>query len=127
MEVIIPPKSKKSGPVNPEAQLKKARVLYRKYRSYRMIGIGLLFVGCITMGLLYNGVSGGDFTVFFENPAILLVMLVPFIPAAIIGMIAGGLRKKCIKTVKKQKLDMRSVQMSGDLRERTDLFSNKNV
>lgn len=110
-----------------EAKIEQARSLFNAARIYRIVALGLFIVGLITMAILYNGISGGNFAVFFERPASLIILFVPFIPACIVNMMAAAKRKKCSKLIKDNKLDMQSVQAAKNLRQRTDLFSSKNV
>lgn len=112
MEVTIPRKSVKTSKKSPnisEDQLEKARALYVKSRVYHMVAIGLVFTGLLTMTLVYNDMSGGNFAILFEHPKTIFILVLPFLPACIVSMMATDMRKKCEKIVSEKKLNMQTV------------------
>lgn len=62
--------------------------------SYRLAAAALAVMGLIIFSMLYYTLTNGDATVIFHNPVNLILLIFPFIPAAILSMIATRTQKK---------------------------------
>lgn len=68
-------------------------------KFYRTAAIGFLVAALFIFIFLYQQFADGNFMKFFERPMFLLLMFLPFIPCAILNLMAGGKEKK-VKTLK---------------------------
>ena len=77
----------------------QARELLIRSKVYRILAIVFLFVGIAVIALIYRNVSGGDAARALENPAIIVGMLVTFLPAFVLSLMSSKAEKKLAKVI----------------------------
>ncbi|HRC27180.1 MAG TPA: hypothetical protein PKX87_07105 [Alphaproteobacteria bacterium] len=79
----------------------QARKVILRSRFYRLFAILFAVVGCVVFLALFMGERGG-FDLFRSMEPVLLI-LVPFLPAAFLSWHAGRLEKKYFRLIEKAK------------------------
>ncbi len=90
-------------------------LLYAKI--YRFCSLLFVVIGVSLFAFLFFNASG-SFVEKFQSPLMLGIMVLPFLPAFVLSMLAQ----------RSEKLVMEALREAGvDVRERTDLFSSKGI
>ena len=79
---------------NTDEKKAEARELLIRGKVYRILAVTFLIVGIAVIAVIYRKVSGGDATKALENPAIIIGMLVTFLPAFVLSLMASKAEKK---------------------------------
>lgn len=82
-----------------DEQKAEARELLIRSKVYRLLAIVFLLVGIAVITMIYLNISGGDATKVFNNPAIIVGILVTFLPASVFSLMASKAEKKLSKIV----------------------------
>lgn len=77
----------------------KARELLLRTRIYRFTALVFAVIGLLIFLYLYFKDISGDVLTALANPAIVAVILFPFLPAAVVSWMAARTRKKLMKTL----------------------------
>lgn len=77
-----------AAPATPDQQEthKKARELYIQGKLYRALATAFAMLGLLAAAFLYYNGTKGDFRHIMENPTLLLVMVIPFLPAVVLSL-----------------------------------------
>ncbi|MBI2234726.1 MAG: hypothetical protein HYU57_07070 [Micavibrio aeruginosavorus] len=75
----------------------KARELVLKARIYRICALIFALVGLIMFVMLYMRHVEGSFLSSLTNPFIITIVVVPFLPAVVLSILAGRLEREYIK------------------------------
>lgn len=90
-------------------------LLYAKI--YRFCALFFVVIGISLFAFLFFNASG-SFLEKFQSPLMLGIMVLPFLPAFVLSMLAH----------RAERIVMETLRESGvDVRERTDLFSSKGI
>lgn len=81
----------------PESDDKKARALYMQGKIYRGLAQVFAVLGLIAAAFLYYNATDGDFRRLTDNPFLLIVMVIPFLPAVVLSMKAKKADKEYVK------------------------------
>ena len=90
--------------------IKEAHALFIKAKVYNIVALCLAAAGFFLCVVLHQKITDGNVMVFIEKPMTIFVILLPFVPAAVLQFIANSKRKKCLKLVEKKKLDLQSFE-----------------
>ena len=77
----------------------QARELLIRSKVYRMLAVMFLVVGIILIAVIYVKVSGGDAAKALQNPVIIIGIVVTFLPASVLSLLASKAEKKLAKIV----------------------------
>ena len=77
----------------------QAREHLLRSRIYRFVALVCLLVGLGIFLALYFRYVEGDIVAALKKPATILILLIPFLPAAIIAHLAARSEKKCIRLI----------------------------
>jgi len=114
------PKSKDKKDDKPKLS-QKARELLLYAKLYRFFAYFAAFAGFVISMIIYNTMSGGEYTIFLERPAALLNIVAPFIPCSILSMIAHKKKNKFLEQALKEGIDIKA------LRNNPHLYSDGNA
>ena len=93
----------------------KARELLMYAKIYRFFAFFAAFAGFVISMIIYNTMSGGEYTIFLERPAALLNIVAPFIPCSILSIIAHKKKNKFYEQALKEGVDIKALQHHPEL------------
>ncbi len=69
----------------------EAKKLLMKTKLYKLFALAFLIVGFLVFVVLYDQSAQGNFLVLLKDPLLIFVLIMPFIPAAVLSIMAGKL------------------------------------
>lgn len=81
----------------------KARELVLKARIYRICALIFALIGLIMFVMLYMRHVEGAFLSSMTNPFIITIVVVPFLPAVVLSILARRLEREYIKKFQQNK------------------------
>ena len=78
-----------------------ARQLVLKSRLYRLIGLLFAVVGLVIFLIIFSHAFKGNFLHAAKDPFILLIVLLPFLPACVLAWMSSSLEKKALSKLEK--------------------------
>lgn len=83
-----------------QAEIKKAKELIIRAKVYRAVAFVFAAAGFIVAVLLYQKLAHGRPENIMQNPVLIVILLLPFVPAAFLAMLSGSKRAKATKILK---------------------------
>jgi hypothetical protein len=80
-------------------QAPTSRDLWLKSKVYRVLSLAFIMIGLLIFSIQYINNVDGRFLEALRNPEIVLIFLIPFIPAFFLFLIANSYEKKYLKAV----------------------------
>lgn len=81
----------------------KARELVLKARIYRICALAFALVGLVVFVALYLRNVEGSFLSSLTNPFIITIIVFPFLPAAVLSILAARLERKYMNEHRQKK------------------------
>lgn len=74
-----------------------ARALLIKSRFYRIFALAFAVMGLVIFAYLYMTHIEGNFSEVLRNPSIIVILLVPFLPAIVLSLLAQKFERQFAK------------------------------
>lgn len=81
----------------------KVRAMLVKARMYRLASLVFAIMGLVVFAVMYFQNTQGDFIGAMRDPFFIVIIVFPFLPAAILSWMAAGAEKKLEALLESQK------------------------